>query len=113
MCIRDRDEVGDQQADQAEDQHRDRVSDPVLFALRIDSAEPVGQALEGTEDGIEPGLAVRIEDAHEVKSQRLRYQKKGGNVERELKPGIRIVHGARSSIEGRERSGQPARSGAA
>ena len=103
--LKAQDDVCQQHADHAEDQHRDRVADPVLLALRIDAADPVGEALEGPDDGIEPRLAVRVEDSHKVKPQRFGYQKKGCDVERELKPGVRIVHGAKNSVEGKGAAG--------
>jgi hypothetical protein len=92
------DEVGGQHPDEAEGQQRDRVADPALLLERIDAADAVRQPLDGLDDPVEPCAALRIEHLHQVEPERLRDEQERADVERELEPGVGIVH-VRNALE--------------
>ena len=48
--------------------------------------EAVGEPLERTEHGVEPGAAMGVEHLHEVKAHGLRDRREGDDVEGELEP---------------------------
>ena len=63
------DQIQEQHAYEAEDQHGDRVDEPLLLLLRVDAGEAIKQALDGNEDRREPG-ALPIEDLVQVQAHR-------------------------------------------
>ena len=89
MVLETQDEVGEDHSDQTEREQSEGITDPALFAAGIDAADPVGQSLDRTNQAIEPGLAVDVEDLHEVQAKRFGDEQKRAYEERELKPGIR------------------------
>jgi len=92
LVLEPQDEVGEQHASEAEEQQRNGVGEPALFAGRIDPAETVGQALHRADWTVQPGAPIRIEHLHEVQAERLGDEDQRAHVERELGPGIEIVH---------------------
>ncbi len=59
---------------------------PVLLLLRIDADQLVSQPFERLEDGIEQGLAVRVEHLAKVKAERFGDRQQEADVENELNP---------------------------
>jgi len=87
------DEVGEEQADEAEGQQGKAVAEPVVFLFRIDAAETVSEPLKRADDGIEPRLAARIEHLHEVEAERFGEQQECAEEKRKLEPGVGLSHG--------------------
>ena len=92
--------IGEQHRDETENQHRDRVLFPIVLLLGIDAQHFVSQTLDRLEDGIEKGLAARVENTSQVKAERLRDEKKRGNVKCELNPAV-SVHKVSQNFSGR------------
>ena len=66
--------VGDEHAERAEDEQRERVLDPGLLLRRVDAAEPEGEPLERAEEARQR-LSVALEDAEQVDAERLGEQR--------------------------------------
>ena len=103
MVLVPQDEIGEQHAHEAEQQHGNRVAHPALLLLGIDAAHPVGQAFHRPDDAVDPRLAVGIEHfdvehPHQVQPERLGDQEQDADVERELGPGIEVVHEAGDAL---------------
>ncbi|MEY9245256.1 hypothetical protein ABIF27_005911 [Bradyrhizobium elkanii] len=62
--------VNESEAADMEQQHGDRVGQPVLLAPLVDAADPVDAALEGAQHGREQG-ALAVEHAGHVPAERL------------------------------------------
>ncbi len=82
--------VSEQHRDEAENQHRDRVLLPIVLLLGIDAQHFVSETLDRLKNRIEKGLAARVENASEVKAERLRDEKKRGDVKCELNPAVSV-----------------------
>ncbi len=80
------DGVGEKHPDQAEEQHGDGVLLPVVLLLRIDADQLVSQSLQWLEDGIEEGLAIRVQNLAKVEAERLGDRQQDADVENELNP---------------------------
>ena len=82
--------ISEQHRDEAENKHRDRVLLPIVLLLGIDAQHFVSETLDRLKDGIEKSLAARVENASQVKAERLRDKKKRGNVKCELNPAVSV-----------------------
>ena len=78
--------VGEQQAHEAENQHREGVLFPALFLRRIHAENPVGEFFQRAHHRVEPGAAVGIEHAAEIKAERLGDEDERAEIEREFQP---------------------------
>ena len=65
--------INDEEAADMEQQHGDRIGQPVLFALLVDAADPVEPALERAQDRRKNGR-LAAEDAGHVPAERF-YQR--------------------------------------
>src|SRR6516165_9311482 len=68
-----------------EQQHRDRVGDPVLLALIVNAAEPVDSGLDRAQDWRQE-RAFAIENACHVPAERLRQRDDDDEKENDLEP---------------------------
>ena len=82
--------VGKNATDQTEKQHGERVLFPIVLLVGAHSHQAIREPLQRTEHRVEPGFAVRIEHAQEIKPHWFRNHHKCDNVERELKPSIGV-----------------------
>ena len=98
MVLVPQDEIGEQHAHEAEQQHGNRVAHPALLLLGIDAAHPVGQAFQRPDDAVDPRLAVGIEHFDEVESKGPCDQQQRPDEERQLGPGIEVVHEAGDAL---------------
>ena len=73
------------EARRRKDQHRDRIGEPVLFALRRDAGEPVESAFDRAEDRRKQG-ALAGKDARHVKAERTRGERDQAENEADLQP---------------------------
>ena len=89
--------VGEQAAHQTKKQHGERVLFPIMFLVGIHSHHAIRQPLQRSEHGVEPGLAVGIEHAHEIKPHRLGDRRQREDIEDELNP-ARCLHGESSEF---------------
>ena len=64
-----------------EEQHGDRVGEPVLLALLVDAADPVEPDFDRPQDGREE-RALAVEDARHVAAERLHQRDDDRAVER-------------------------------
>ena len=64
-----------------EEQHRDRVGQPVLLALLVDAADPVDAGLDRPQDRRKES-ALAIEDARHVAAERFRQRDDDRAVEK-------------------------------
>ena len=87
------DEIGEQQADEAEDEEGDGVGEPTLFFGRIDAADAVGEALDGLHEPVEKRAALGVEDFDQIEAERLGDEQQSADEKGELEPGVGIVHG--------------------
>jgi hypothetical protein len=60
------DQVRRSDADDGEDEQRDDVGAPALLALRVDAADPVDGALDGTPEAVSPDLLAGVEPGEVV-----------------------------------------------
>ena len=81
------DDVGEQQRDGAEEQHRDGVLGPAHLLVGVDAGEAIEEALAGDEDGIEQGRAA-LEDARHVAAHGLREEQDEREEEGNLQPAV-------------------------
>jgi len=98
VILKAQDKVSEQHPDQAEHEHGNGVGDPALLALGVEPAQAVGQPFEGAHYRVEPGVAAGVEHLHEVEPERFGDQQQGGDIHRQLQPGVGIVHGDRARI---------------
>ena len=81
-------QVDDQQADEVEEQHRDRVRPPRHPLLGIDAREPVADALDRPEDPIQDEGCSLVDPGH-VASEWLRKRRQDDDVEGDLEEPVR------------------------
>ena len=86
MVLQAQDGVGEQAAHQAEQQHGPGILPPVLLLVGAHAHEPVGEPLQRTKHGVEPGAAIGVEHLHEIKAHGFRDRREGDDVEGELQP---------------------------
>ncbi len=63
------DEIGQDQACHAEEQHGDGVTLPILLFLLLDPADPIDGPLHRMQDSLEPGVLF-LEDGHQIPAHR-------------------------------------------
>ena len=68
-------------AHQTEHQHGEGVLFPVVLFVGIDTHDAIRPALQRPQHRIEPGLAVDIEHAQQIKPHRLRDQRERDDIE--------------------------------
>ena len=76
-----------------EQQHGDRVGEPMLLALLVDVTEAVQRRLDGFENGREEGV-LAVEDARHVAAERLHQRDHDRAINDDLCPADEC-HGAR------------------
>ena len=77
--------IDDEEAADMEQQHGDRISQPMLLAFFVDAADPVKPAFDRTQHrGQKGGLAV--EDAGHVPAERLYERDHDGAIQKNLNP---------------------------
>ena len=74
-------DVEDEEAADMEEQHGDRVGQPVLLALLVDAAGPVERRLDGPQDRRQE-RALAVEDARHVPAERLHQRDDDRAIER-------------------------------
>ena len=89
--------VEDEEAADVEEQHGDRVGEPMLLALLVDAADAVERGLDRAQHRRQEG-ALAVEDARHVAAERLHQRDDDGAVEQDLNPADE-GHGGRASSE--------------
>ena len=79
--------VEDQEAADMEEQHGDRVGQPVLLALLVDAAEPIEAGLDRPQHRRQKG-ALAVEDSRHVPAERLHQRDNDRAIDRDLNPAI-------------------------
>ena len=77
--------IEDEEAADVEEQHGDRVGQPMLLALFVDAAEPVERRLDRPQDRRQEG-ALAVEDARHVAAERLHQRDDDRAEEQNLNP---------------------------
>ena len=77
--------VEDQKAADMEEQHADRVGDPVLLALLVDAADPVERRLDRPQHRRQEG-ALAVEDARHVAAEQRRDRDDDRAIKNDLNP---------------------------
>ena len=86
--LQSQDGVGEKAADQAQEQHGERVLPPILFLIWIDADEPIGEPLEGLESSVQPGAAVRVEHLGQIEPHRFSDGCQREDVEEQFNPAV-------------------------
>jgi hypothetical protein len=71
------DGVGEHATHEAEQQHGPGILPPILLMIRAHAHEPVGEAFERFEHGVEPGPSPGVEHLREVKPHWFRNRREG------------------------------------
>jgi len=77
--------VKDKKAADVEEQHGDRVGEPMLLAPGVDAADPIECRLDGAQQRGQ-GRALAVEDARHVGAERFRQRDDDEAVDENLKP---------------------------
>ena len=99
--------VEDEEAADVEQQHGDRVGQPVLLARLVDAADSVEHGLDRAQHRRQEG-ALAVEDARHVAAERLHQRDDDGAIEQDLDPadeghGARLFRTARAAAGHRSR----------
>ena len=86
QMLQPQDRVSEQTAHQTEQQHGQGVLFPILLALRLHPHQAIGEPLQRSQHGVEPGSAVGIEHPQEIKPHRFGDRRKRDDEESELQP---------------------------
>ena len=77
--------IDDEEAADMEQQHGDRIGQPMLLALLVDAADPVDPGLDRPQHRRQEG-ALAVEDARHVPAERLGQRDDDGAVQNDLNP---------------------------
>jgi hypothetical protein len=91
-------QVRENHADEAENEHREAVLFPIVLALRIDLADRISGAFQWLKNGIEKRLAAGIENLDQIEAQRFRDRGEHDEIDDQLQP-TRGIHGL-DGVEG-------------
>ena len=85
--LQPQDRIEQQKAGGVEQQHRDRISQPMLFAFLVDAPGPVKDQLDRTQDRRQE-CALAIEDARHVPAERQHERGHEHAIDQNLNPAI-------------------------
>ena len=93
--------IEDKKAADVEQQHGDRVGEPMLLALRVDAADPIEHGFDRAQHRRQEG-ALAVEDARHVAAERLHQRDDDRAIEQDLNPtdeghGERLFRTARAA----------------
>ena len=80
-------DVGHDQSDGGEAEHREGILTPIHLVFGVYAGEPVDEALDGAEDGIEPGT-LSLNDPRHVDAHRAYSRKQYEAINCKLQPAV-------------------------
>jgi hypothetical protein len=79
--------VDDEKPGRVEEQHGDRIGDPVLLALLVDAAGPIEDVLDGTQDRRKE-CALALEHMRHEPAEGNDERREDHEIDRDLKPAV-------------------------